>query len=235
MVRVLAGLLGVCCLAGAGAAVYTAATEPSPIPQGVYAETPVLDFGELAQAEKVAGEFKLVNRHPVPITVLDVLAGCSCTTAAPSVKEVPAGGAFAVLVNWSVGTRRGRLLDAVTVQYQTADGQTHLSEVGLTAQVKPDIEFTPAVLEFAADKPGTAVVKFTPGRMAVFRLQSAHTDQAGFRVTLDSAKAEVTVAFHPAAGWTGIGADPWLTVGTNSTREPHMRIPMSIARDAAKN
>lgn len=229
MVRLLAAALGIACLAGAVAAVTFAAAE-KPVPPGVYAERAVLEFGELQQGDKVSGEFRLTNRFPAPITVLDVLTGCSCTEATPSAKDVPPGGSFTVALNWAIGARRDQLLDSVNVHYQTADGARHMAELGLSAHVTPEVHFSPTVLEFAADRPGTAVAKFTPGKRPAFAIKSASVDQRAFKTSIDAAKQEVTVTFDPAAGWTGIGADPFLHVQTDGEREPYISIPLRVDR-----
>jgi hypothetical protein len=117
------------------------------------------------------------------------------------------------------------------VLYQTAAGGRHVAELGLKANVIPDVHYAPAVLSFDPGRPGTAVVRFTPGRRDPFVLKHASTTQAAFRARLDPGRAEVTVTFDPAA-WIDIGSDPWLTVETDSDRQPTIHIPLRVARPA---
>lgn len=228
--RVVTALLGLVCLGAAGAAVYSAAVGHEPAVQpGLYPDEQYLDFGELAQGDVQSGQFRLTNRHPEPIEVVDVLTGCSCNEATPSSRQVPPGDRFTIDIKWSVGPRRGRLADVVQVVYQTASGGRHMAELGVKANVIPDIHYSPNVLTFDPDRPGTAVVRFTHGRRNPFVLRRASTTQAAFQVVLDADKAEVTVTFDPTA-WIGIGSDPWLRVDTDSDRQPTISIRLQVGR-----
>jgi hypothetical protein len=230
MARAVSAIFGLVCLGAAAIAVYTATGDRElPIQPGVFADEPVLDFGELAQGDVRDAQFRLVNRHPEPIEVLGVATGCSCMESALSDRQIPPGGRFTLDIKWSVGIRRGRLADAVHVYYRTASGGRHMADLRLAANVIPDIHYAPDVLSFDADRPGTAVVRFTPGRRDPFALASASVSQAAFRAELDAARAEVTVTFDPE-GWIDIGSDPWLTVETDSERQRRIDIPLRVAR-----
>lgn len=224
--------VGVVCLGGAAAVVYAAVAGQQPsIQPGLYPEPDRLDFGELAQGDVRDGQFRLTNRHPESIELLDTLTGCSCTQSTLSAKHLAPGESCDLGVKWSVGTRRGRLSDSVHVAYRTAAGKQHMLDLGLGANVVPDIHFAPADPTFETREPTRIVIKFTPGRRDPFRLKHAAANQAAFRTELDAARAEVTVAFDPAK-WLSIGADPVLSVETDSERQPTITIPLRVTRSA---
>lgn len=232
--RITLAVTAVLLLAAATGLIWSAsAMSRPPNRPGVYAENPVVDFGELNQGDVREAEFALVNHFPQPIAISDVLTGCSCTQAVLSDKEVPAGGRFTVAVKWSVGVRRGPLSDGVNLLYRAPDGQQKMAKLGLTATVIPDIHYAPNVLEFAPAVASTVVVQLSPGRRDPFVLKHATATQEAFRVALDAPANAVTVAFDPAK-WVDIGADPWLSIETDSERQPTLTIPLRVQRPEPK-
>jgi hypothetical protein len=225
--------IGLICFIAAGVAAYFGRlpAEP-PTPSGLFADEPVLQFGAVHQGDTRDAQFRLVNRHPEAVEILDVLTGCSCLEAKPSARQVPPGGRFTVDVKWQIGPRRGRLADPVRVSYRTAAGGLHLAELILAADVVADVNYSPAELSFDPNTPGSAVVRFTPGQRDRFVLRQATVTQAAFRAELMTDRAEVVVTFDPGR-WIDIGPDAWLTVETDNPVEATIRIPLRVTRAAA--
>jgi len=75
-----------------------------PTDMKVLADPPGLDFGIVAPHTLLEGNFILVNTSDKPLTVVQTLPSCQCTTVEITGKQIPANGTLAVPVTMKVSS-----------------------------------------------------------------------------------------------------------------------------------
>lgn len=185
---------------------------PSPPASPLLLEPSSLELGELFQGDVRDVALRLTNRGREPLRVVDVLAGCDCTTAEVPKVTLEPGAHVAVPVTWEIGMRRGRVRSSLTV---------------LVADVIPDVEYRPSVLVFEAGGRLEQWVEFSPGRLDDFELGKPYCTQRAFSGALFPDSRRVVVTFDPAQ-WAEDLRTAVLIVPTSSAVEPQCRIPLVV-------
>lgn len=218
---------GICCLALAGTGGYFALPDP-PAP-GLYAEQPVISFGEVSQGDVLGARFTLVNHFQNPVTINEVVTGCSCAKVSAPREILPPGEKTELQVAWEIGAKRGPSTDQVGVLFTRPDGVVSFLELQLQADVAPDIRYEPRRLEFAHGRSETLVARFGPGSMSAFSLKKAYTNQKALRAAVSAETSEVRVEYDAAVP-VDTGAWLYLSVETDSANEPTLYIPIRVQR-----
>ncbi len=234
MTRAISFAFGVLCLAGGCYTGYLAwghsrLPDTAQATPGLYAEPPVRDLGGVEQSRTLWTEFRIVNRFSFPITVQDVVTGCSCADAQLDSKSLASGESSTLWVAWKTGRQRGRAGTRVGLRYAGEQGNGGIS-VEVRGIVIPDLTVEPGELEFDEHRLQTRVVRFTPGRSPrVPRLLATVVNQTAFAVRLDPDGASVHVAFDPAKpGWDAPNLK--LSVQTDSASDPWIEVPIRVGR-----
>lgn len=116
---VAAGLL----LFGSVSSAQAQETEQQP-PQGGWLET-THDFGSFAEADgPVSGNFQMVNRFGVPVSILRVKTSCGCTQADFPKGEIAPGDTATITFSYDPTGRPGQFAKTIKVWFNPFEGQT---------------------------------------------------------------------------------------------------------------
>ena len=200
-----------------------------PVQGGLVATKPVLDLGELSQGQTVAAEFELVNRSSGPVKILDVVKTCTCTQVEISRYLLEPQEGMVLATRWKTGASRGKTGANIGVVYTQADGPAQFLNLGLEANVVPDILFEPAEVIFEGNHKGSRVVTFSPGRRPDVSLVRAACTQPAFNAKILPGGSRVEVSFNPSL-WPAEEPSVDLEVETTSPNERVCRVAVRIVR-----
>lgn len=120
---------------------------PKVTPAGsVVCEDPVFDFGEVLNDQPVNHAFRLKNRGPDTVRILNVRAGCGCMTAQASANSIAAGETAEIIVVMDLKARKGPQRKAVYVE--TDSTVTSRVRLEIRGTAVPEVDVEPAGVHF---------------------------------------------------------------------------------------
>jgi hypothetical protein len=119
-------------------------------PRGLEADRLVYDFGERPQGESLTAAFPVTNRGDQVVRIRTVLKDCGCSEALVPKGVLSPGESMVVQVTWDTKGRRGKSTTGVQILYRKDSDPLDTQELHLklTAQIEPEYDIHPTVLEF---------------------------------------------------------------------------------------
>ena len=193
-------------------------------------EPDVAELGTVRQNETLTGSYSVVNRLPVAVDITQVMKSCSCADAEVEPRHLGPGETATLKMAWKTGTKRGAVSDKITLVATTASPtpQTVFAELRLTCDVQPDVVIEPATPTFTEGTPATVVLHLQPGAVGNTKVKQCFSSTKTIRVTADVDASTVTVAYDPTIPLADDNL-PTIMIETTSTREPWIRVPVTIA------
>jgi hypothetical protein len=186
------------------------------------------DLGKVPQGSQFETRFKLRNSISGEINLLTVLKSCACLSPELSKSTLAPGEETELVVQWRSGAFRGRSASDLIVVYVDAEGKRRGSRLRITADVIPDVDYSPASLVFQSGQKASREIIFKPGGQKALSLLTAACTHRAFQARLDVERGKVDVAFNPDE-WPDEDASVELIIQTNSPNEPILRIPLRVA------
>ncbi len=115
------------------------------------------DFGQIPQGGGVKHEFSFRNFGDTDLTVFGFRAGCGCSAAVTSARQIPPGGRGTVRVSYSAPQKKGPQKLAVTVLCN--DPQSNEIVLNLSAKVQETLVFNPPLVDLGAVRPGETATR----------------------------------------------------------------------------
>jgi hypothetical protein len=125
------------------------------------------DFGTVVEGDKVQREFVFENAGDGVLVLGKVGAGCGCTAALPSGKEVAPSGQGKIVVSFRTQGYKGRIVKTISVE--SNDPQNPHLRLVLKGKVKRYISSEPEYVYFASIQASTGASQ----RVHVFSNQDA--------------------------------------------------------------
>ncbi len=202
------------------------------IPEGLGVDRARHDFGRRYQGDVVKTQFDLTNQSSEPIEIVRIRAQCDCTTGSLDRKTLVPGESVPLETIWRIGGKRGLVTADLWLEYQQGSGserQLWQRRLVLSADVLPDILYSPSELRFTKDTKAQQRVAFRPGRMTEFELIEARCTHRAFQARLLEDEQVVDVDFDPSLWTAGQSKQPpELIVTTTSVAESLSRIPLRV-------
>ena len=153
--------------------------------QPLIAERPRIDLGMRNQHERLPVKFCLRNSSISPLQIMNVDAECSCTAIDFEKSEVPPRGVYTLKVEWQTGIATGITARRVMVNYCNPNSEEmHQAILTITANIIPDIEFSPPAVVFNLRGPNTQVVSAGRSVQSFESLQGVYAQHRAFRTSL---------------------------------------------------
>lgn len=191
-------------------------------------DAPTKNLGELGQGETLACDFILTNELPFPIEIMDVVRSCGgCTEVQVANPNLGPNDSTRLRAIWKTGSSRGAAGFQLWVVYKMPGGRFGDLPLRVEGFVAPDIDYSPAKVEFRQGRAESQLVMFRPGRLGSFELYHAYTNDRAFRAELQPDGRSVLVTFDPSAG-TEASSLAVLSVDSSSRHEPTIRIPLVV-------
>lgn len=198
-------------------------------------EPGVAELGSSRQNQTLAGQYRLVNRLPFAVDVIQVAKSCSCADADVETKHLKPGQETNLNVAWKTGLKRGKVTDRVTVMAKTVEGQpqTIFAELILKADVIPDVKLDPETLSFPQGQSGTATITVLGNELAAVKVVQAYGNVNGLKSIARPGTNIVDVTYTPSE----IPADAkelLVLIETTSTVEKWIRVPIRFTPSESK-
>lgn len=218
-------VMGVSSLLVAGVCAYFSL--PS-APERLVLTNSVIDFGELEQAQSVAGEFELVNRFRQKLHIKRIFESCSCTVSNLEKQLLEPGDRTKLRAEWKTGAGRGPTKVVLHVAYELEDKTTGEISLTMRGNIIPDIHYEPSELVFEHDTPDKRTIALSPCRLKEFDVKEVYCTHKAFN--LSWSKETITVVFDPARWPQDEDISAYLTVVNSSQRDPKMTISIRVSR-----
>jgi hypothetical protein len=218
------------CLAGFAVvgSVYCGYLSTIPVETGLVMLAPRRNFGTVQQGQTVATSFTLVNKGPEGVRVVSVSKKCDCTDAKLEKYFINPGESTTLSVTWEIGAKRGKASSNVEVIYIISTGgvpQELMTE--LTADVLPDLNFSPEELHFGSGLTNKQSIIYSPASFAKLEVLSAQCSHRAFQVVLNRIESRLEITFDPEI-WPQDVDSAQVVVKTNSPNEPICHIPLWV-------
>lgn len=151
------------------------ALEVRPDAAAVYGDPADVDFGFVKPGSKLTADVVLVNPLESPMTIVQAVPTCQCTTVEVTGETIPPGGGIAIPITLQVPSTTGKKQAAVNTVLQTADGRNVRGpRLTLTAVAAYAVRTTPLYIDALPPNPttGNVAVAATDGR--AFRVLSVN-------------------------------------------------------------
>ncbi len=188
------------------------------------------DFGKIGQGEILQVDFNLTNKYAVPVEIKEVITSCSCQHPSISQKLLAPGEKSVITVKWATGTRRGQVVDPITVIHTLpgqAEGVLGQFTLQMVAEIEPDIRMEPVSVAFDHNQPGVQRVKLSPGRRPSFTVSQLYANSESVTATWNPAAAEIEIRYEPR-GERDLGGGIQVSVNTDSLNQQVLWIPVGI-------
>jgi Protein of unknown function (DUF1573) len=193
----------------------------------LHAPEPVIDAGEVRVGPMLVRRFTFTNTAAEPLTITEVRSSCGCMTPRLTKREYQPGeqGELAVEVNTlsqPVGPHRW----AFHLAYRcgTITGEQTLE---LTANLKQEIEMTPAAIAFRGSDPPPTTVTITDHRPKAFQIIRANASSNRLRAEVVADGVRVSVAPDCPTGQ----AAETVTIATDDPDYREIKLPVTIIRE----
>jgi hypothetical protein len=183
-----------------------------------------IDLGELLQKQDVKGTFRLTNGFSQPLKVLGVHTSCGCAGYTLDSRELAPGESARLELAWNTETARNRRSVHAQVFYRLEDGSQATCLVTLKGIIRPDIEVDKEELFFNSKRSSSEQVQLQPGILKQFTIGKVDSSHRAFTATYDANTNILTVAFDATQWAEGDNPGSSVTLQTNSSREPNLRI-----------
>jgi len=194
-------------------------------------ESPVFDFGSIAQGKHVDHIFVLKNKGDSVLNIGSVSTSCGCTVADVSSRSVPPGKSAEIKVSFNSTNFSGSISKTITVQ--SNDPKNHAYTLILKGTVIEDISVIPKQLNLGEIKIGAkkdvSITVQNNGKQPVTLTSVKSTMQQVLVKTKKTTvkaggKAVITVSVTPRSNDRFIGG--YLTINTSSPEKPEIVIPV---------
>ncbi len=135
-------------------------------------------------------------------------------------------------MTWKVGSSRGFTEVRIVVLIALPDDKIVMIPLGLSATVIPEFDYHPVLLRFSRDC-ATQTVTFSSAKMQSAIIHAAYCNHKAFEAVV-LPDNQLSVTFFPERYFVGElkAVQPlYLTVETNSEREPVCRIDLLVMDD----
>ncbi len=191
------------------------------------ADRPVRDLGQLRQGAVVPIDFELTNRGRCSLVLKRVFKSCTCAEAELAQGALEPGESTTLKAVLQTGVARGAFAMRLGVAYQQEGTEEAFLPLQVVAEVTPDIQYDPQVVEFVGEE-RTKVVTFSWDYDGEAPVKWAGPSHRAFRAEVRPDRATVDVTFDrqqwPASEAPAVD----LVVQTASKNESILRIPMRV-------
>ncbi len=227
-------VIGLAVLAGGlGSRLYSHTMNPVP---DVVVEPSSYDFGKSRQGQTLTHTFRLANRGPAPIVIVDTDSSCGCTTTDDLTGRIIGGGQlFEVPVSIKTGPVDGPESGRITVSYRVASDASapvQFKQVWVFTDVVPDYRVRPTLIDFGTIdhlNPVSRTVRLRPEAMpdvAILRLSGLH--EAISVRQLDSLEPTndklIEVTFSGRSLWKSGPFEGMASIDTSSVGKPTTQV-----------
>ncbi len=117
--------------------------------------TPIFDFGEIYQGEKVPHVFEFTNQGDEPLLIDRVRSSCGCTAVLVSQKSIPPGGQGELQATFDSTRFRGAI--AKTIYLYSNDPVRPTMQLSIKGKVLETVALVPSQVNFGKVAAETAV------------------------------------------------------------------------------
>jgi hypothetical protein len=225
-----AQLVAVTCFSGAVLLACLGTTDnprPVEVRPSLLIEPREKDFGTIQQHEAVVAAFRVRNTFPEPVEVQKILRGCSCADTEIGSSIIQPGSEETLTVKWRVGTRRGRSIEVISLQFTVGSRPVQTAECRVAAVITPAVEADVDVIEFDRSKPSVVNVAFKSHDGSGLQLLSAVSNHPSITPRCLTDGTSIAVSFDPTVtGWTT--GRLWVQVLTGNVIEPEVVLPVYV-------
>jgi hypothetical protein len=187
---------------------------------------PVIDAGQVRVGPPLVRRFAFVNAANQPLTVIDVRSSCGCMVPALAKRDYAPGerGEMSVEVNTlSQPAGPHRWTFSLTYRCGELSGEQTLE---LSADLKQEIEITPAAISFRGDGPLSARVAIHDPRTKRLTVRSVDASMPGLTAVATTDGVEVHVADDCPPGRHAAT----VTITTDDPDYREIKLPVTIDR-----
>lgn len=116
----------------------------------IQVDNPVYDFGTAETGGKIEREFSIKNAGTDPLMILQVQAGCGCTTADLAKKEIEPGGTTKLKAVLDLNGRVGKQNSVITIR--SNDAKQSSLRISLVGEATSRVVMTPVLADFGRVK-----------------------------------------------------------------------------------
>ncbi len=178
-------------------AVVNGAAAPASMPVAVSVEPETLDMGDLVPEIAVTKQVTLTNHTSAPITIVNAIADCACTTPTWPMEAIEPGESVETDITITPGLKQGITLTK-RVTFDVAGGApvflTVVGKVGLFIAFSPEYLQAPAdEIDAASVAVAESTITLTGADSTAFRILSIEPDIASADNTTSAMTHEVRV------------------------------------------
>lgn len=125
----------------------------------VYGDPADVDFGLVKPGSKLTADVVLVNPFETPMTIVQAVPTCQCTTVEVAGETIPPGGGIAIPITLQVPSTAGKKQAAVNTVLQSPDGRNVRGpRLTLSAIAAYAVKTTPLYIDALPPNPATGNV-----------------------------------------------------------------------------
>ncbi len=149
--------------------------EVRPGATAVYGDPADVDFGIVKPGSKLTADVILVNPFPTPMTIVQAVPTCQCTTVEVAGETIPPGGGIAIPITLQVPSTTGKKQAAVNTVLQGPGGENVRGpRLTLTAVAAYAVRTTPLYIDALPPNPVTGSVSVASTDGLPFRVLSVN-------------------------------------------------------------
>lgn len=229
--RIIYFLAFLLCCAGLGVSVFCALRKPVENPESrhkmeLQVDVDTIDIGTIRQQETRNVAFHLRNTSQNDLSLESVHTSCGCTEWHLDKRQLKRDESAELSVTFSSGQARGSMAATIRVFYRNLETEeTGNLFLTLFADVLPDYDISPAILEFTAKTESTQYVTLKPRFSEDIKVIDISCTRDYYEIEIVENEPMVKVTFLKGKKLPG-EKNAILEIKTTSQRQPVYRIPL---------